>query len=288
MGFPGLVLRVNPLFLLVLLLFFFVGMIKEALIAFTIVFLHELIHIIFARYLGYSFTRLELFPFGGMAEYKGLLEMEPIKEIIVSMAGPMANLLAFAFLLFYQLTTHKQNEILQIFINYNLIIASINLIPALPLDGGRVLRGLLVLKIGFKRGTLAAVKISKYIAFICGIFALLAIVLARSNIWILCLAFFVYTAALKEEKQILYYFLRFLTQRSDFLGDMKVKELAGEVVDISLPVREAVYYINPSRYNLFFVVDKGDISGIITETKLLKTYFCHHKKDILIKDILSV
>lgn len=288
MGFPGLVLRVNPLFLLVLLLFFFVGMIKEALIAFTIVFLHELVHIIFAWRLGYSFTRLELFPFGGMAEYKGLLEMEPIKEIIVSMAGPMANLLAFAFLLFYQLTTHKQNEILQMLIEYNLIIASINLIPALPLDGGRVLRGLLVLKIGFKRGTLTAVKLSKYIAFICAVFALLAIIFARSNIWILCLAFFVYTAALKEEKQILYYFLRFLTQRGDFLEDMKVKKLAGEVVDISLSVREAVYYINPSRYNLFFVVDKGDISAIITETRLLKAYFCHHKKDILIKDILSV
>ena len=102
MKFWGLTIKVNPLFLLVFFLFFLLDMMAEALVAFGLVIIHEFAHLIMAYSAGYKVGRIEIFPFGGMAEYSGFLEMEPWQEIRVALAGPVFNLfLPFCFIFFF-------------------------------------------------------------------------------------------------------------------------------------------------------------------------------------------
>ncbi len=288
MKFWGLTIKVNPLFLLVFFLFFLLDMMAEALVAFGLVIIHEFAHLIMAYSAGYKVGRIEIFPFGGMAEYSGLLEMEPWQEIRVALAGPVFNLF-FALLLYLFLYSGllKTNHYLLLLLQYNLLIFTGNLIPALPLDGGRVLRAFLVRSRGIKRGNELAIKISKYFAISGILVGIIVLSLGKANLWFLFFFFFIYGMINKEEKQLLYYILQYLSRREDFNRGLKIRELSGQVVDGSLPVKEAIYYLNPVKYSLFYILDlNSNIIGIISESRLLSSYFGQKDKELLMKDII--
>lgn len=288
MNLWGLTIRVNPLFLLILFIFFLLGMIDQVLIAFTLVIGHEFVHMLVAYFNGFKVSKIEIFPFGGMAEYNGLLEMEPWQEIKVSLAGPLFNIV-FAVILYGLLSFNiiSPNRYIRLLLEYNIIIATVNLIPALPLDGGRVLRSFLVLVHGIKKGNNIALKIAKFFAITGIISGILILILDRANIWFLFFFFFVYGMINREEKQLFYYFLRYLSQRQDKVTNFPIKELSGQVVFDYLPIKDAIYYINPVKYNLFFVMDINyNIKGIISESILIKSYFNHRDKEIRMRDII--
>ncbi len=284
----GLTIRVNPLFLLIIFIFFLLGMIDQVLIAFTLVITHEFVHMLVAHLNGFKVNKIEIFPFGGMAEYNGLLEMEPWKEVKVSLAGPLFNIIfaviLYGLLLFDFINSHRYISLL---LEYNIIIASVNLIPALPLDGGRVLRSFLVMIHGIKKGNNIALKIAKFIAITGIIIGIIILILDKANVWFLFFFFFIYALINKEKKQLFYYFLRYLTQRQDKVTDFSIKELSGRVVFDYLPIKEAIYYINPVKYNLFFVIDNDyKVRGILSESILIKSYFNHRDKEIRMRDII--
>ncbi|MFP4016878.1 MAG: M50 family metallopeptidase [Halanaerobiales bacterium] len=284
----GLTIRVNPLFLLILTIFFLLGMIDQVLIAFSLVILHEFVHVFTAIYYGFKVTKIELFPFGGMAEYNGLLEMEPWHEIKVAVVGPLFNIV-FAVVIYCLLYLNiiEANKYINLLLEYNIVIASINLIPILPLDGGRVLRGFLILIYGIKKGNVIAFRIARFFVYIGILLGILVLVFNRANIWFLFFFFFIYGMINKEEKQLFYYFLRYLSRRNDRINDFTIKELSGSVVYYNLPIKDAIYYINPVKYNLFFVLDNSfNIEGVISESRLIKSYFSHRDKEIRMRDIL--
>ena len=110
--------------------------------------LHELAHSVVARHLGVPIKSITLFIFGGMAE----LGAEPASakdEFWIALAGPIMSLcLAFSFLIFAHLawfvtTAAAPGEVLSYLALINLVLALFNLVPAFPLDGGRVLRAYL-------------------------------------------------------------------------------------------------------------------------------------------------
>lgn len=284
----GLTIRVNPFFLLVFLLFLSVGMIEDVLIAFSLVLLHELAHILAAVSSGFKVNKIEIFPFGGLAEYSGLLEMEPWKEIKISFAGPLFNIL-FALIIRLLLYTDiiAYSPYFDMIFQYNLLIASVNMIPALPLDGGRMLRALLVNFCGINKGNKIALKFARTVAYtgiIAGIFILL---FKKAHIWFLFFFFFVYGMINKEEKQLFYHFLQYLSKKNKETYYLKIKELSGQVVRDNLAVKDAVYYINPVKYSLFFVLnDHFRLLGIISEANLLQSYFSQKDKTLKMKDII--
>ncbi|MFW6264827.1 MAG: M50 family metallopeptidase [Bacillota bacterium] len=284
----GLTLRVNPLFLLICLVFFLSGMIWDLLIAFTLVIIHELAHVLAAYFLGYKMNKIELFPFGGMAEYSGLLEMEAKDEIKVALAGPLLNLgLFFIFYILLNFDIIEINSIIKLIINYNLIIATVNLIPALPLDGGRVLRSILVQIYGIKKGNKLAVKFAKIIAVVGILIAVLVLIFEKSNIWFLFFFFFIYALVTKEEKQLFYYFLRYISQRNSGTDEISIRKMAPQVVSDTLTIKEAVSCINPVKYTLFFVLDvEKKIIGVISESTLINQYFKQKHKEMIMRDII--
>ncbi len=133
---------------------------------FACVLLHELGHAIAARRYGITTPDITLYPIGGLARLARIPE-KPSEEVVIALAGPAVNVAIVAILLV--LGAHLTTDI-NAFNSYgeafwsqlavvNLYLVGFNLIPAFPMDGGRVLRALLALRIGRPRATQIAARI---------------------------------------------------------------------------------------------------------------------------------
>ena len=285
MGEPGFVFKVNPLFLLVIVLLIFAGLGIELLIAFILVISHEFVHLLVAWLSGYEIYKIDIFPFGGMAEYRGLLEMDPWQEIKVAICGPLFNLVLVLILyLYYGNINFISIYYIDLLIKYNLIIGLFNLLPALPLDGGRILRSVLVARMGFCRGTMMAVKIAKFFAISGAILGIIALIFQQTNIWILFISFFVYGAAIKEEKNVVYYLVSYLTHRKDFIDNMIIKPVYLQVSRSNVRLKDMLTYLVPDKFNLFYILE---IEYFLSEIQLLDYFFAIEDRDVRIGKLIK-
>jgi Zn-dependent protease len=168
---------------------------------FVCVVLHEFGHVFAARLYGIRTYDITLLPIGGVASLERMPE-KPGQEIVVAMAGPVVNLVIAAVLVFllgvqFDLTEMTQIEVAQSSLAARLAAANIslfvfNLIPAFPMDGGRVLRALLAIKLGYTRATRVAAGIGQGLAVV---FALLGLL---GNALLVLIAIFIFLAASGE------------------------------------------------------------------------------------------
>lgn len=276
-------IRVNPLFIIVIILFSVLGLFWEVVIAFSLVFFHELVHSLAAYKLGYKILKIEIFPFGGVAEYLGLVEMEPLNEIKIAVAGPLFNIITAAVFFILPFS----NYYIDLIINYNLIIGLFNLLPALPLDGGRIIRGIFVSRLGFQRGTKLSVKLAKLFAFIGAGLGIITVIYNKSNVWILLVSFFVYGAVIKEDKKTIYNLLSYLTKRREYQAEASLRPVSHRVVKQGVILREVISYIIPGKYNIFYVLNEShELVATITETRLIDCFFSVEDKELKIGDII--
>lgn len=140
-----------------------------ALIAFFgCVVLHELGHSLTAMRYGIGVRRILLLPIGGMAEFESI-PREPRREIAITLAGPAVNfVLAGLFWLILLLTgPHAETDEMTwatfalLLLQGNLLMGVFNLLPAFPMDGGRILRAVLAGKLGYLRATFWAAMVGK-------------------------------------------------------------------------------------------------------------------------------
>lgn len=128
--------------------------ISRGVIVLSLVFLHELGHCYAAGRFGYHTKAIILSPIGGVAQIEGIQFLTPAREATVAVAGPAVNVvLAMAALPF-------NGPVADFWTALNLGLVMFNLIPAFPMDGGRVLRAALAARMRFDAATLAAVKVS--------------------------------------------------------------------------------------------------------------------------------
>ena len=167
---------------------------------FVCVVLHEFGHILVARRYGVQAQEVTLLPIGGVASMQALPE-KPSQEFAIAIAGPAVNF-AIALVLLaalgqfnaadLQRLDDPQVSLLARLADANLFLAVFNLIPAFPMDGGRVLRALLAMKIGRARATRIAASVGQAFAFGLGFLGLFG------NPLLIFIAIFVYMAAAGE------------------------------------------------------------------------------------------
>ena len=167
---------------------------------FGCVVLHEFGHILMARRFGIETPDVILLPIGGVALMPRMPE-KPAQELAVAVAGPMVNVV-IAFLLFLVLgAIHPDNlvriddprvSLLARLAAANVFLVLFNMIPAFPMDGGRVLRALLAMKLGGARATQVAASVGQAFAFALGFLGLFG------NPLLIFIAIFVYMAAAGE------------------------------------------------------------------------------------------
>jgi Zn-dependent protease/CBS domain-containing protein len=168
---------------------------------FACVVAHEFGHIFTARAFGIRTPDVTLLPIGGVARLERISE-HPREEFLIAIAGPLVNV-AIALVLVVFLGAHLDLGILTAVEStrismldrlamVNLFLVLFNMIPAFPMDGGRVLRALLASRLGYVRATEIAASIGQGFAFALGFVGLL------SNPMLIFIAIFVYLAAASE------------------------------------------------------------------------------------------
>ena len=172
---------------------------------FLCVLLHEFGHIFTARAFGVQTPYVTLLPIGGVAQLERIPE-EPWEEFLIAIAGPLVNVaitillvLVFGAALQPSAASAVDNMAIPL-VNrlaaVNLFLAVFNMIPAFPMDGGRVLRALLASKFGYVRATEIAASIGQFVAFALGFIGLMY------NPILIFIAIFVYLAASSEAHMI--------------------------------------------------------------------------------------
>jgi stage IV sporulation protein FB len=127
------------------------GYFVEMLTLFVVVMIHELGHIAAARSYGWRILKLELLPFGGVAETDEWGTSPALEELVVALAGPFHHIwMVLLSFLFYEVGLWSK-EWSDYFIRGNLMIAGFNLLPIHPLDGGRILQALLSYVMPYRR-----------------------------------------------------------------------------------------------------------------------------------------
>jgi len=171
---------------------------------FACVLLHEFGHIFTARAFGVKTPDVTLLPIGGVARLERIPE-KPMEEFLIALAGPMVNVVIALVLMLAGANLNPallgnvegaSVPLIDRLAMVNLFLAVFNLIPAFPMDGGRVLRALLASQLGFVRATTLAASIGQGIAFLLGFIGLLY------NPLLIFIAIFIYLAAAAESHMV--------------------------------------------------------------------------------------
>lgn len=149
-----------------------IWLICSVLAVFVCVTLHELGHVAAARWFGVRVPRILLLPIGGMAEMESI-PRRPREEIIIALAGPAVNYAIIGILMIFVRFPEDWNPLYlelsvgglgRYLVIANLIMGVFNLLPAFPMDGGRVFRALLAMRLPYVRATQIAAGVGKVVA----------------------------------------------------------------------------------------------------------------------------
>ncbi|HEV8380191.1 MAG TPA: site-2 protease family protein [Gemmatimonadales bacterium] len=234
---------------------------------FAIVVLHELGHALTARRFGIPTRDITLLPIGGVARLERMPD-DPRQELLVALAGPAVNvMLAAIFFVLLQLgagvppvsnLTRMDGSFLSRMLWVNVSLVAFNMLPAFPMDGGRVLRALLAMRMDYVRATRAAATVGQAMAVLFGFVGLFA------NPFLVLIALFVWIGAAGEAATVQ---LRSAVERVPVERAMitDFRRLApGD------PLSRAVQHVLAGFQEDFPVVEGDRIAGVLTRADLLK------------------
>jgi Zn-dependent protease/CBS domain-containing protein len=271
----GIPIELHLTFLLLIAAVFILSVPTQQFYTFTIVLFlfvfvvfHELAHSIIARHYGIKVRKIILYPIGGVSEIEEIPD-NPSQEWRMAVAGPVTSLLIGVFLLgfslvistqtltIYTLTTFTGNFLTDLAM-LNILLGGFNLIPAFPMDGGRVFRALLAERLKYSDATRYAVNLGK-------IFGIAMILIGFIyNFFLILVGIFVYIGASEEAEQ---------TIISTALAGVRVKDVMKSEIGSVTPqqtLTEALEMMFNNRYHDALVEKEGFFQGIITWNELMK------------------
>lgn len=257
---------------------------QQLFLLFFIVFVHELGHAVTALFFSWRIKQILLLPFGGVVEVEEHGNRPFYEELLVTLAGPVQHvwLVGAAFVLW-------ENNVLtfdiwQIFFNYNVAIALINLLPIWPLDGGKLLFLLLTRYVPFSEAH------EKMIIYSFGLLIVVVGVLvfvapAQLDLWIIAL--FLFVSLWKEWKQRQYVVMRFLLERYyGKKGDYKKwRPITVEEAESVLTVLQKFY--RGQKHSIIVVKNKKE-RAILDENELLHAFFAEKQTNITIGNMIYI
>jgi Zn-dependent protease/CBS domain-containing protein len=234
---------------------------------FACVVLHEYGHALTARRFGVKTRDITLYPIGGVARLERIPE-KPIEELWVALAGPAVNVGISAVLSVYLFLTNgfgsfhgldiTSGSFLVRMLEINVLLAGFNLLPAFPMDGGRVLRAILAMNIDYVHATQVAASVGQAMAFLFG-FAGLFI-----DPFLLFIALFIWIGAAQESN---------LVQMKDSLGGIPVGRAMITNYETLSPgdtLSKVVELILAGSQHDFPVVEDGRLVGILDRETFIK------------------
>jgi Zn-dependent protease/predicted transcriptional regulator len=243
---------------------------------FACILLHELGHAMMARNFGIQAGDITLLPIGGLARLERMPE-EPRQELWIALAGPAVNIAIAAVLYGWLNLKHEWEPLSRLrvatgpFIERllvaNLSLVLFNLIPAFPMDGGRVLRALLASRMTYAKATRTAAWIGRGVGVVFGFFGLFA------SPMLLFVGLFVWIAARQEAGA---------AQTRSALSDIPARAAMStefEALQSGATLDDAVDLILRGSQHDFPVIEQGRAIGIVTRSDLIVALAEHNRQD---------
>jgi len=237
---------------------------------FASVVLHDYGHAFVAAWFGINVKKITFYPIGGIASIEKLPENQK-QELLISAAGPFVSfVLASLFILFsghrfswqdakgYTDAINPENFLYTLgWINIGLAV--FNLIPAFPMDGGRILRAVLAFRSNYIKATVIAASLSRFVAIFVILFAILTM-----NFILALIGVFIVLFARAEESYL---------QIRGLVRDIKLSEVlmySYASIDAGLTVNEAANVLTNDYRKYFIVMDKGMPVGTLNRIEVMK------------------
>lgn len=276
--FAGISVNIHVTFLLIILWVItmawgpamtWAGVLNQVLFVLAVfgcVLMHEFGHALAARRFGIRTRDITLYPIGGVAHLERMPE-KPLQELWVAIAGPLVNVILSGLLLGWLLFSASfvsfdhvglgEGTMAERLLTINVFLVLFNLLPAFPMDGGRVLRALLATRLSYVRATRIASVVGQGMALLLGFVGL------YSNPFLIFVALFVWIGAAQESNAVqVKYALRGIPVREAMLSSFHVLSPHDNLA-------RAVQLTLEGSQQEFPVVDDDRVVGILTRGDLL-------------------
>ncbi len=254
--------KVNPLIFIILFFSYLHNYLTEYLLAFLVSFLHEMAHYWSAKLLGVKTQEIKILPFGICISFEDGYIKSSEKEFIIALSGPLFNILAGLFCVLFHLD----------FLYYiNISMGIINLLPCLPLDGGRILKTILAGQQGIIRAYNFAIKISRI--FLCLIFIASVCVafLSRFNFSLILISAFLFGNMYQEKNNLTLITLKEILKSENKISIDKIHKTKTYTVSENAKAKSILKFLSYDYFLNVNVVDNSNcIVKTLTETQVIK------------------
>lgn len=268
----GIRFGLHPLFVLVMLASVATGRFLEIAVLFFIVLIHELGHLIAAAGFGWTIREVKLLPFGGVIEVEEAGTLPTREEAWVAIAGPLQNVwLAGAGWLLGQAGL-VDSLWAEDFVRANLLLLCFNLLPILPLDGGKLLQAWVSMRVPYHRTLILCARVSLAFSFIllaASIAPLLFGGLLHLNL--LAIGVFLIVSNWMHARNVPFLFFRFLVHRARRAERrFDAGTLARPIVLAEhRPLTAALRLFMKEGYHLIYIMRNGRIAKVVPENAVI-------------------
>lgn len=271
----GIAFRFHPLFVLLMVMSVATGYFAELLTLFALVFIHELGHVVCARYFGWKVREVQLLPFGGVAVVDDAASVPTKEELLVALAGPLQNGWMIVFAWIMRSAGVGDPAWWDYFMQANAMIGLFNLLPIQPLDGGKVLLCLLGYWFSFHPALVWSARISLLLSALMVAASLVPLGSGGIGLNTLIVGLFLLYSNWYAYRHLPFQFLRFLIGREK-QADRRRRSgphALPIVVSAERPVGEVVRLLKRERYHLIYVVGRrGAVGKVLPEEELIRRY----------------
>lgn len=261
-------IKLNLFFILFLFASMYTGYIEQSLIIFASVLLHEIGHALAAKLLGIRVEEIELFPFGGVAKMEDISKYGGYMETIIALAGPAVS----AAIAFAGRVLAEQHVIFGTVSEFNLILFTFNIVPALPMDGGRILRNFLLHYMSYKKATKTMVVFGRLTAIALAAYNILLIYKGSTSVAYIITALFIYLGCHKELRFCSYYYLMNRNNKKGRQGRGRIKIRILKLHKDTY-VRFAANQFSPNNVCIIHVVDdSGRVIKTLSEADIMDAF----------------
>lgn len=276
----GVPVRIHPLLWIVFALSALTGYILEILVLFGVILIHELGHAAAASCLKWRIRQIRLLPFGGVAEVEEAGNIPVWQELIVVLAGPAQHLLMIGLALLCRTLGFWDDMWTDYFIRVNLMIGLFNLLPILPLDGGKVIQALISLWLPYYR--------TLHITYTVSLLLSAMLMAAAFGIWnaygvdlnLFMIGIFLLIHNWFDYRNISYLFMRFLSSREERIRTWLHSGIALDPIMVSeqTPLRQVMQLLKRERYHMVYICNEhGKIKHALPEQRVLQAYLTRNE-----------